>query len=38
MVEQAGIRVYYRRPAGVQGLFEGLLDGIRGRSGRGKYP
>jgi len=38
VVEQVGIRVYYGELSGVQGLLEGVIDGLRGVSGQRRYP
>ena len=38
LVEQTVIRLYYGEPEGVRGLFEGVVDGLRGETGRGRYP
>jgi GT2 family glycosyltransferase len=38
LLKQVIIRLYYRRPSGVRGLLEGVLDGLRGKVGRGRYP
>lgn len=38
LLQHIGFRLYYRRPAGIRGLFEGVVDGLRSVDGRGKYP
>ena len=38
LVEQIGIRVFYRKPAGIRGLVEGMVDGFRRKRNRGRYP